>query len=162
MGPEAVKLMLAIKLRYPNVEAGAMVDPYIAAYDAALNPEAPAFNAALRELLNADVLSREHEFAIQDNARRRAADRGCITILRVTSARRTDQKVRRAGPIPHGYTAPRNECYHKLWRIGLPHTRVHSAQFSFHWRKVAMSALLRPLSKLSSFRSGLRARDLLS
>jgi hypothetical protein len=27
MGPEAVKLMRAIKLRYPNVEAGAMVDP---------------------------------------------------------------------------------------------------------------------------------------
>jgi hypothetical protein len=61
MGPEAVKLMLAIKLRYPTVEAGAMVDPYIAAYDAALNPEAPAFNAALRELLNADVLSRSAE-----------------------------------------------------------------------------------------------------
>ncbi len=60
--PEALKLMRAIKKRYPDVEAGTMVDPYSAAYDAALNPEAPAYNVALRELLHADVLRRSPEF----------------------------------------------------------------------------------------------------
>lgn len=57
-----------------------MIDSDIAVYAAALNPEDPMFNAASRVSLNADVLSREREFAVQDPARRRGADRGCITV----------------------------------------------------------------------------------
>ena len=79
-GSEAVKLIRAIKLRYSNVEAGAMFDRDIAVYAAALTPEESTFNAASRESLNADVSSLERKFAIQDPARRRTADRGCTTV----------------------------------------------------------------------------------
>ena len=58
MGPEAVSLMRAIKRRYPEVEAGTQVDPSVAAHDAAFDPDTPAYGAALRELLNEDVLRR--------------------------------------------------------------------------------------------------------
>ena len=47
-----------------------MVDPDIAVCEAALNTENPALDAASGESLNADVLSREREFAIQDPAQK--------------------------------------------------------------------------------------------
>jgi len=62
MGPESVRLMRAIKELYPDVEAGKMVDPYIAACNAALDPDDPGYNAALRELLEAEVLRHSPEF----------------------------------------------------------------------------------------------------
>ena len=58
MRPEAVSLMRAIKRRYPEVEAGTHIDPFVAAHDAAFNPDTPAYGMALRELLNEDVLRR--------------------------------------------------------------------------------------------------------
>jgi hypothetical protein len=57
MSPAAIRLMRAIKQLYPDVEAGKMVDPYSAAYHAALYPNAPAYDVTLRELLDAEVLS---------------------------------------------------------------------------------------------------------
>jgi hypothetical protein len=59
MEPEAVKLMQAIKERYPDVEAGDFVDPFIAAAQdpsADLDPSDPMFRVALHELLGAEVL----------------------------------------------------------------------------------------------------------
>ena len=50
MSPAAIRLMRAIKQLYPDVEAGKMVDPYSAAYHAALYPNAPAYDVTLREL----------------------------------------------------------------------------------------------------------------
>lgn len=62
MSPAAIRLMRAIKQLYPDVEAGKMVDPYSAAYHAALYPNAPAYDVTLRELLDAKVLRRSPEF----------------------------------------------------------------------------------------------------
>ena len=59
MEPEAIRLMRAIKERYPDVEAGDDVDPFIAAAqfpDADLNPNDPMFRVAMHELLEAEVL----------------------------------------------------------------------------------------------------------
>jgi len=59
MEPEAVRLMRAIKERYPDVEAGDFVDPFIAAAQAPsadLYPNDPMFRVALHELLEAEVL----------------------------------------------------------------------------------------------------------
>jgi len=59
MEPEAVRLMRAIKERYPDVEAGDFVDPFIAAAQAPsadLDPNDPLFRAVLHELLEAEVL----------------------------------------------------------------------------------------------------------
>ena len=55
-------MMRAIKQLNPDVGAGAMVDPYLAADVAALNPVDPAYSVALRELLDADVLRRSLKF----------------------------------------------------------------------------------------------------
>ena len=59
MEPEATRLMQAIKERYPDIEAGAFVDPFIAAAQAPsadLDPNDPMFRVALHELLEAEVL----------------------------------------------------------------------------------------------------------
>ena len=59
MEPEAVRLMRAIKARYPDLKAGDDVDPFIAATqfpDADLNPDDPMFRVALHELLETEVL----------------------------------------------------------------------------------------------------------
>ena len=59
MEPEAIRLMRAIKERYPDVKAGDDVDPFIAAArfpDADLDPSDPMFRVALHELLEAEVL----------------------------------------------------------------------------------------------------------
>ena len=59
MEPEAVRLMRAIKERYPDVEAGDFVDPFIAAAQAPsadLEPNDPMFRVALHELLEAEML----------------------------------------------------------------------------------------------------------
>lgn len=59
MEPEAVRLMRAIKERYPDVEAGDFVDPFIAAAQtssAELDPNDPMFRVALHELLEEEVL----------------------------------------------------------------------------------------------------------
>jgi hypothetical protein len=59
MEPEAIKLMRAIKARYPDVKAGDDVDPFTAAAqfpDADLNPNDPMFRVALHELLETEVL----------------------------------------------------------------------------------------------------------
>jgi hypothetical protein len=59
MEPEAIRLMRAIKERYPDVEAGDFVDPFIAAAQdpsVDLDPNDPMFRAALHELLEAEVL----------------------------------------------------------------------------------------------------------
>jgi hypothetical protein len=59
MEPEAIRLMRAIKVRYPDVKSGDSVDPFIAAAqfpDADLNPNEPMFRIALHELLEAEVL----------------------------------------------------------------------------------------------------------
>ena len=56
MGPEAVRLMRAIKERCPDVKAGAVVDPFIAAAGVELNPTDPGYRVAMRELLEAGVL----------------------------------------------------------------------------------------------------------
>jgi len=48
--PEAIKLMRAIKERYPDVKSGDSVDPFIAAAqfpDAELDPNDPMFRVAL-------------------------------------------------------------------------------------------------------------------
>ncbi len=57
MRPETIWVMRAIKARYPDVEAGTIVDPYAAAHDAALNPDGPGYETALRELIDAHALS---------------------------------------------------------------------------------------------------------
>jgi hypothetical protein len=57
--PEAVGLMRAIKERYLDLEAGDLVDPFIAAAQAPsadLDPNDPMFRVALHELLEAEVL----------------------------------------------------------------------------------------------------------
>ena len=59
MEPEAVRLMRAIKERYPDLEAGDFVEPFIAAAQAPsadLDPNDPLFRAVLHELLEAEVL----------------------------------------------------------------------------------------------------------
>ena len=59
MEPEAGRLMRAIKERYPDLEAGSFVDPFIAAAQAPsadLNPSDRMFRVALHELLEAEVL----------------------------------------------------------------------------------------------------------
>ena len=59
MEPEAIRLMRAIKERYPDLKAGDSVDPFIAAAqspEAHLNPNDPMFRVALHELLEAEVL----------------------------------------------------------------------------------------------------------
>jgi hypothetical protein len=59
MEPEAIKLMRAIKARYPDVKAGDDVDPFIAAAqfpETDLDPDDPMFRVALHELLEAEVL----------------------------------------------------------------------------------------------------------
>ena len=51
--------MRTIKVRYPDVEAGDFVDPFIAAAQvpsADLDPNDPIFRVALHELLEAEVL----------------------------------------------------------------------------------------------------------
>ena len=48
MEQEAISLMRAIMERYPDVEAGDLVDP--------LDPNDPMFRVALHELLEAEVL----------------------------------------------------------------------------------------------------------
>ncbi len=89
MEPEAVRLMRAIKERYPDVEAGDFVDPFIAAAQASsadLDPNAPMFRVALHELLEDEVLRHSdgpraplrvdqgNEPTVRGHARRRAAD----------------------------------------------------------------------------------------
>jgi hypothetical protein len=57
--PEALRLMRAIKERYPDLEAGEFIDPFIAAALASgadLDPNDPMFRVALHELLEAEVL----------------------------------------------------------------------------------------------------------
>lgn len=61
MGPGAIRLMRAIKQRHPVIEAGVVVDPYVAAYAAGLDPDHPGYDAALSELLDAGVLRRAVE-----------------------------------------------------------------------------------------------------
>ena len=58
MEQEAISLMRAIMERYPDVEAGDFVDPFIAAQasGADLEPNDPMFRVALHELLEAEVL----------------------------------------------------------------------------------------------------------
>jgi len=56
MGPEAIRLMRAIKERYPDVKAGDYVDPFAAAAGVGLNPNDPGFRIGLHELLEAEVL----------------------------------------------------------------------------------------------------------
>jgi len=58
MEPEAIRLMRAIKERYPDVKSGVSVDSFIAAQfpDADLNPNDPMFRVALHELLEDEVL----------------------------------------------------------------------------------------------------------
>ena len=59
MEPKAVRLMRAIKERYPDVEAGGFVDLFIAAAQAPsadLDPNDPMFRVALHELLETEVL----------------------------------------------------------------------------------------------------------
>ena len=59
MEPEAVRLMRAIKERYPHIEAGDFVNPFIAAVQTPgedLDPNDPMFRVALHELLEAEVL----------------------------------------------------------------------------------------------------------
>jgi len=59
MGPEALRLMWTIKERYPDIEAGDFVDPFITAAQAPsadLDPNDPMFRVALHELLEAEVL----------------------------------------------------------------------------------------------------------
>jgi len=58
MEPEAIRLMRAIKERYPDVKSGVFVDSFIAAQfpDADLNPNDPMFRVALHELLEDEVL----------------------------------------------------------------------------------------------------------
>lgn len=53
---ETIWVMRAIKSRYPEVEAGTMVDPYVAAQEAMLNPDGPGYKRGLRELLAAEAL----------------------------------------------------------------------------------------------------------
>ncbi len=60
MGPE--DLMRAIKQRHPDVEAGEMVDPYIAAYEAGLNADSRAYDDALNRLEAGGALKRSAEF----------------------------------------------------------------------------------------------------
>ena len=57
MEQEAISLMRAIMERYPDVEAGDLVDPFIAAQapSADLEPNDPMFRVALHELLEAEV-----------------------------------------------------------------------------------------------------------
>ncbi len=62
MRAETIWLMRAIRARYPDVEAGAMVDPYAAAHDAALNPDGPGYDTAIRELLDAHALRSSPEW----------------------------------------------------------------------------------------------------
>jgi hypothetical protein len=54
--------MRAIKHLNPDVGADAMVDVYLAADVAALNPDDPVYSVALRELLNTEVLRRSPKF----------------------------------------------------------------------------------------------------
>ena len=58
MKPEAVRLMRAIKERYPDVKAGDLVDPFVAVQASAwgLDSSDPMFRMALHELLEAGVL----------------------------------------------------------------------------------------------------------
>lgn len=58
MEPEAVRLMRAIKERYPDVKAGDFVDPFVAAQapGAGLDSNDPMFRMALHELLETEVL----------------------------------------------------------------------------------------------------------
>jgi hypothetical protein len=59
MEPEALRLMRAIKERHPDLEAGELVDPFIAAArtpGADLDPNDPMFRVALHELLEAEML----------------------------------------------------------------------------------------------------------
>jgi hypothetical protein len=59
METEALRLMRAIKERYPDVEAGDFVDPFAAAAQdpgTDLNPNDPMFRVVLHELLEAEVL----------------------------------------------------------------------------------------------------------
>ena len=62
MGPQTVRMMRAIKQLNPDVGADAMVDVYLAADVAALNPDDPVYSVALRELLNTEVLRRSPKF----------------------------------------------------------------------------------------------------
>ena len=55
-------MMRAIKQLNPDVGADAMVDGYLAADVAALNPDDPVYSVALRELLNTQVLRRSPKF----------------------------------------------------------------------------------------------------
>jgi len=58
MEPEAVRLMRAIKERYPDVKPDDLVDPFVAAQapGADLDSNDPMFRMALHELLEAEVL----------------------------------------------------------------------------------------------------------
>ena len=60
-GAGAIRLMRAIKLRHPVIEAGMAVDPYTSAYDAGLPVDSPGYDAALDELVDAYVLRRAVE-----------------------------------------------------------------------------------------------------
>ena len=59
MGPEAIRLMRAIRERYPDVRVGSEVDPYAAAATSGegIDPDDPVYRVGVRELLEAGVLS---------------------------------------------------------------------------------------------------------